>query len=187
MTKNIEGFKKKDFGAIIYRAIAYCLAICGILLLIQKNIASDTLFLGIKIFTLLIGIGLLFCFFFNARTRFRPGWTLPMAFVLGMAGGGSLALDIFSKSYVPSIGVSSVVILLFAVNGVLLLSTGIQQKYLCLKRWVVLILLGVMSLSACILIFLNVSLIREYPLTTVALFMFMLSLQSKSDRSHVVL
>lgn len=178
LNKEIISFDKKDFAGKVYRAIAYCLTACGLLLLIQKTIASDILYLGIIILSIIIGASLLVCYIFNARTRFRPGWTLPMSIILMMTGTSYLAFKTFLKAYMPTTAPSTVVLCLIAINFVLLVSTGIQLKSLCLKRWIAIVLLSVLNLAVAFLIFFDVFTLRANDVVCFSIFMFLIALQS---------
>lgn len=174
---DFPSLRKKDFGSIVYRVLAYCLALCGILLLIQKNISLEIIYTGVKILALIVSLALIICFKYNARSRFRPGWTLPMAILLMMAGGVYLVTEFIISTKVPTFGATTVIIILSAFNISLLVSTAFQLYALALKRWIALLSVSLLNIVYVVLLFLNVWNLRQLPLVSISIFLFIFALQ----------
>lgn len=177
MSSGFESFKNKDFGGIIYVVLSFCGILFGVLLLMQKNISHDNILFGLDIAVFIAGIALVASYFANARSKFRPGWALPMGFVLVIVGGAFMFSKVFFEKLLPNVSLNAVVTTVALFNAALLLSIAIQHKALCLKRWAINLLLSVVSFAFTAISYLNVWKIRDYNYVLIAVFMFVFALQ----------
>lgn len=173
----IRCFKRRDFGQFLYFGVALCLFGIGVLLLIQKDIGSADIITGLKFITLICGAGILAGFFLNTRTRFRPGWTLPLGLILTLIGVGYVFSDIFKAVKKPSVGLSVIVILISFINSCLVLSTSIQVFSLRLKRWRYYAAYAIINFTYFTMLFTNTFSLRENELVGCSIFMFILAVQ----------
>ncbi len=177
---NKEGykcFKKKDFGQFVYIALGAALMAMGVLLLVQKEIGETSISLGLKITTLICGLGIIAGYFLNSRTRFRPCWTLPTGILFTFIGAGYLIQYGISSIKAPSATVSTVVILLTLINASLLLSSAIQVFSLRLRRWAYFGAYAVINFIFFIFVYTDAFGLKTNELTGCAIFMFIIALQ----------
>lgn len=170
-------FKKRDFGQFVYMTVAVCLAAAGVLMLVQKDIGMTWLQLGLKIFLLVCGLGIISGYFLNSRTRFRPGWTLPTGIIFTFIGGGYLILDSVPTISSPSVSTGTFVMFFAFINGCLLLSTSIQLFSLRLKRWTVYLVYSLLSFGIVSLIYIDAFTLKTNSLIACAVYMFLLAAQ----------
>lgn len=173
----IKSLINRDYGAIIVRALSYCLFICGLLLFIQKDIADSLIFNGLKALILITSAALFLCFFYNARSKFRPGWTLPTAAMYAMIGSLYLLAMIFPTLGIRTFGATTLVLILSAVNSSLLLSSAVQTKALALRRWPVYLFLFILNIVYGILLFFNIFNLRQMPVSATAIYLLLFALQ----------
>ena len=110
MDNGYRCFSKKNFGQLVYICVAVVLIAVGLLLIISRNIGSDAIVLGIKVFTLIAGLGIIAGYFLNQRTRFRPCWTLPMGIMFSAVGAAYLIADALPAVDKPQIALVPVVV-----------------------------------------------------------------------------
>lgn len=170
-------FKKRDFGHFLYFAAALCFLGIGVLLLIQQDIGYKDIIVGLKVTMLICGLGILAGYFFNSRTRFRPGWTLPMGIVMTFIGAGYIAADIIKPLKTPDINLASIVMLVSFLNISLLLSTSVQVAALRLRRWRFYAAYAIANVIYLVFIYTDLFGIRTNAIIGSAIFMFILAIQ----------
>jgi len=175
MDNGYRCFSKKNFGQLVYICVAVVLIAVGLLLIISRNIGSDAIVLGIKVFTLIAGLGIIAGYFLNQRTRFRPCWTLPMGIMLSAVGAAYLIADALPAVDKPQIALVPVVILFSFAGGALFLSTAIQLKSLILKRWIFDLLFSVVSFTYCFMLYMDAFSLRNSEFVACAVLMFILA------------
>ncbi|MBO7503593.1 MAG: hypothetical protein J6U38_04415 [Clostridia bacterium] len=175
MDNGYRCFSRKNFGQLVYICVAVVLIAVGLLLILSRDIGSDSIVLGLKIFTLVAGLGIIAGYFLNQRTRFRPCWTLPMGIMFSSVGAMYLVADALPAVDKPQITIVPVVILFSFAGGALFLSTAIQLRSLLLKRWVFDLIFAVISLVYCFMLYMDTFSLRSREFISCAVLMFIIA------------
>ncbi|MCR5694916.1 MAG: hypothetical protein K6G89_08130 [Clostridia bacterium] len=170
-------FKKRDFGQFVYLAVAVSLIGIGILLLVQQDIGQPQILLGLKIVTLVCGVGTLAGYFMNLRTRFRPGWTLATGIIFTLVSAGYLIVDSIETLPKPFNTIGDIILFFSFINSCLLLASAIQIFSLRLKRWSLYALFSLLGFVYFVLLYTDTFSLRANEFVGCAVFMFILAAQ----------
>jgi len=184
--KRLNCFSKRDYGGVILAGVGFAELIVSIALSFAQRINETTLLTGLAVCTCLFGIGYFAAYLSNARTRFRPSWYLPFGFFMMIISVIALIVHFFELR-APSVGLVSVAILLCVFNTVILFSTSLQLRALCLARWFAVAFFGVLNAVIAVVLYFDLLGLKSNPFACISVCLALFGIQTLAETFYNVL